>query len=1040
VRAVTPVVIYNRPGLDSLAYRVGTHGRFLATMQAQLATATHPGLVGLRTRDPDDLSMAVLDGWAAVADVLTFYQERIANEGYLRTATERRSVLELARLVGYRPRPGLSATAFLAFTVEAGHELTVPVGTRAQSVPGPGQLPQIFETADPVVLRGEWSTLPVRRTRPQHITHADLATPSELVLAGAVGSIKRGDVLVADLTSDFTVLDVTAVAVDPATGATTASVTPRANPVLSILAAGSFAALRAQLLPPARFGVKKKDAAPALALIEALGTDGANDAAIVSTLRDGYARASTDEMTPVAAWLRLVVEAAEQVVRGRGEGDLPGPGDGTDERSELGKLVSVLRKPPSLPPASERELRRDVASIYATASGGLGSLVEVLVPEVRETLTAALAHATAPDPTPVAFDRMGVRAALFGHNAPLLPRFDSSGNVVELIDPLVTPIPTHSVPVVLEAANKIYTPSLQLALDAVYDAIQPGATIVISNPTLNPTTTTRTVAAVATATKTIAGVSGRVTDITLGAIWPTVPVGTTLANDVIIRQTVVLAGEQPLTLAPLPVDHVDVDGDVLELDGLYPDLGPGRWVVVAGERTDEAIAASQQRDDHATGVPGVELAMIASVEQRTARLDDATVRLAKRGAATPAPNLPGDVIHTFVRLAQPLAFSYRRPSVVLYGNVVRATQGDSKAEVLGAGDGTKRSQRFNLKQPPLTYVPAPTAVGAASTLSVEVNDVRWHEVEDFLGAGQNDHSFVLRTDDAGQTSVVFGDGVRGARLPTGQENVQARYRSGLGRSGNVAASRISLLISKPLGVKEVVNPLPATGGADREGRDQARQNAPTAVQALDRLVSVQDYGDFSRVFAGVGKASARELSAGGRQLVHVTIAGVDDQPIATSSDLFRNLRRALHDLGDPFEPVELAVRELRLLVIVARVRIDPDHRWEKVEAAVRAALLDAFGADRRELGQDVVEAEVLRTMQATDGVVYVDLQTLDSLGIDEVSRPDPASELSKRARVAARLARPDRAPGRPAGALLPAELLILSPDVPDTLILSELVP
>ena len=49
------------------------------------------------------LPIALLDAWATVGDVLTFYQERIANEGYLRTATERRSVLELARLVGYAP-------------------------------------------------------------------------------------------------------------------------------------------------------------------------------------------------------------------------------------------------------------------------------------------------------------------------------------------------------------------------------------------------------------------------------------------------------------------------------------------------------------------------------------------------------------------------------------------------------------------------------------------------------------------------------------------------------------------------------------------------------------------------------------------------------------------------------------------------------------------------------------------------------------------------------------------------------------------------
>ena len=59
-------------------------------------------LRSLTTREESDPSIALLDGWATVADVLGFYQERIANnEGYLRTATERRSVLELARLVGY---------------------------------------------------------------------------------------------------------------------------------------------------------------------------------------------------------------------------------------------------------------------------------------------------------------------------------------------------------------------------------------------------------------------------------------------------------------------------------------------------------------------------------------------------------------------------------------------------------------------------------------------------------------------------------------------------------------------------------------------------------------------------------------------------------------------------------------------------------------------------------------------------------------------------------------------------------------------------
>jgi hypothetical protein len=122
-QALTPAPLYNRPGLSSLAYRVGTHGSFFETMKSKLATheveavgadgetvETFRPLRALTTRDTSDFSIALLDGWATVADLLSFYQERIANEGYLRTATERRSVLELARLVGYTLRPGVSSS------------------------------------------------------------------------------------------------------------------------------------------------------------------------------------------------------------------------------------------------------------------------------------------------------------------------------------------------------------------------------------------------------------------------------------------------------------------------------------------------------------------------------------------------------------------------------------------------------------------------------------------------------------------------------------------------------------------------------------------------------------------------------------------------------------------------------------------------------------------------------------------------------------------------------------------------------------------
>src|ERR1044072_2438088 len=159
IEKLTPADTANRPGLAALRYRVGTHGTFFETMKARLSNLaveapgadgqtlqTYYPLARLTTRDPGDPAIALLDSWAIVADVLTFYQERIANEGYLRTATERRSILELARLVGYTLRSGVASTVYLAYTLNEDRSVTppkptattIPKGSRVQSVPASG--------------------------------------------------------------------------------------------------------------------------------------------------------------------------------------------------------------------------------------------------------------------------------------------------------------------------------------------------------------------------------------------------------------------------------------------------------------------------------------------------------------------------------------------------------------------------------------------------------------------------------------------------------------------------------------------------------------------------------------------------------------------------------------------------------------------------------------------------------------------------------------------------------------------------------------
>ena len=409
-----------------------------------------------------------------------------------------------------------------------------------------------------------------------------------------------------------------------------------------------------------------------------------------------------------------------------------------------------------------------------------------------------------------------------------------------------------------------------------------------------------------------------------------------------------------------------------------------------------------------------------------------------------------DTVHTTLVLANSLAYTYDSGTVDIYANVVKATHGQTVGEVLGNGDSSQAFQKFPLHQKPLTYLAAATPSGAQSTLDTTVNEIDWQEAGSFAAMGPNDHEYITQTDNSDQTTVVFGNGTFGARVPSGTANVKAVYRYGIGSPGNVDAGQISQLATHPLGAQGVINPLPATGGADRDTADQARRNTPLAVMALDRLVSVRDYADFSRNFAGIGKAASARLSDGRRQLVHVTIAGAEDIPIDTTSDLYQNLVQALHQFGDPNLPILVALRKVKVLVISAGVRVLPDYHFESVEPQVRAALQDYFSFDRRELGQTAFLSEAVSVIQGVEGVSYSNITVFDSVA-DDIQPAQLAAlggTLYLRSYVQANLAQVDTTVDLASVTNLtledlwrrfkPAELVFLNPSIQDTLILTEI--
>src|SRR5262249_8388679 len=132
-----------------------------------------------------------------------------------------------------------------------------------------------------------------------------------------------------------------------------------------------------------------------------------------------------------------------------------------------------------------------------------------------------------------------------------------------------------------------------------------------------------------------------------------------------------------------------------------------------------------------------------------------------------------------------------QPPFTVLPNVLQVTRGKTVAnEVLGSGDATNPAQSFRLKQSPVTYLQQGADV--ASTISLRVGGQPWTEVASFYGQPADATVFVTREDDEGKTHVMFGDGVNGARLPTGTNNVVATYRIGAGAAAP-AAGKLTVL-------------------------------------------------------------------------------------------------------------------------------------------------------------------------------------------------------------------------------------------------------
>jgi hypothetical protein len=832
----TPQTLDNRPGLSAIPYRVGAYRQFKDTLLARISLSRQPLLRELQTRDNDDFTIALLDAFSVMADVLTFYTERYGNESYLRTAVQRQSVVDLAALVGYEPSPGVAASTSLAFTIDpstgafgpaltgAGNgqvvpatssSVTIPAGTRVQSIPNnPTQTPQPFETSQDIQAQPAWNAIPPRTTCPQNICSPANAV-SRIFIASAATNLKPGDTLLLFC--------------------------PGTNLLLT---------------------VKK-----------------------VTVLSDGK----------------------------------------TTRVDLNGSIAAVKPSPPSTTPGQVSDVTE--TTLNATAIQQVLKIntwdasTLVLLAQMNqwpiEQLEAAVNQQTAANQS--ATGQVYVfrqQAAGFGFNLPLLevPPFSPP----PAYDPLN---PSSNAPYALD-----HWKNGVVYLDAVYSQILPLSWIVVRND--SGSSNVLNVASVTTTTHSDFNSTAKVSMLTVSD-------PTDALSDYPIRSSAILCQSEELPLASLTITSDIADGKVkpITLDRAYLGLTVGQTIVLSGQRTD---------------LPGVSASEICTL---------AAVQL-----------ISGI---TVITLEQPLSNTYLRSSVQINANVADATNGATVTEILGNGDGMQTFQSFTLKQAPLTYTAAATTSGTESSLQVWVNNQLWTEVPYFYTHGPAEHIFITTRNDNASTTVTFPDGLTGSRLPTGTANVTATYRVGIGTPGLVDANQISMLTTRPLGVRAATNPLASYGAQDAETIADARSNATLTIMTLDRIVSLEDYQDYANAYPGISKALSVWIWNGQQRIVLLTVAGVNGVVVEPDDATGTALQGSIAGASEPFVTVQLQAYSPIFFRLAATVTVSKDFIVDDVQADVEAALRSTFSFASRDFGQPVNFSEVVAAIQEVDGVVGV---------------------------------------------------------------------
>ena len=255
-------------------------------------------------------------------------------------------------------------------------------------------------------------------------------------------------------------------------------------------------------------------------------------------------------------------------------------------------------------------------------------------------------------------------------------------------------------------------------------------------------------------------------------------------------------------------------------------------------------------------------------------------------------------------------------------------------------------------------------------------DILWHEVPTLYESTPEGHNYLLQVSEQGKAKVIFGNGKQGSRLPTGNENILATYRSGIGQEGNVETGQLSIMLNRQPGVGKVTNPIPGSGGTNPTTMKNARQVAPLSVKTLGRIVTFDDYEDFARTYPGIAKGNAKVLWNGHFQLIHLTIAATDGATVAKNSMFYQDLCQAIQKLRASSQPMQVDSFVPLFFKIEANIIVGQEIDKITIENEIKRTLSKEHSFANQTFGQTMAADSIIATIQKISGVSRVDLEAL----------------------------------------------------------------